>query len=87
MTQKDGKTVQSLELEMRTQEDLKGARYGMIAHAAVYTFVVFLLAAINLTFVPEVIWFIYPFAGMTVGLMMHYIFGLYLVEKRAKLAS
>ena len=87
MAEKNGKTVQALEQEMRTQEDLRGARIGMIAHALVYAFVVCLLTAINLTFVPEVIWFIYPVAGMTIGLAMHYVFGLYLVAKRAKLAA
>jgi hypothetical protein len=87
MVEKNGKTVQALEQEMRTQEDLKGARLGIIAHAIVYAVVAFILAIVNMTFVTDVIWFIFPVAGMTIGLIMHYFFGFFMMKKRTRLAS
>ncbi len=73
--------------EMRTQEDLKGARIGMLAHAIVYVIVSAVLVTVNFIFVPQFLWFVFPVTGMGIGVTMHYVFGVYLVERRAKLAA
>jgi uncharacterized protein YqfA (UPF0365 family) len=75
-----------LKSELRTQKDLEEARTGMLAHAIVYTVVSALLVAVNVTFVPQFLWFGFLLAGMGIGLVTHYLFGVYLVERRAKLA-
>ena len=35
----------------------------------------------NLTFVPEVIWFVFPVVGMSIGVVAHYIFGVRLAPR------
>ena len=72
---------------MRTQEDLRGARIGMLAHAVIYVIVSAILVAVNVTFVPQFLWFVFPVAGMGIGVAMHYLFGVYLVERRANLSA
>jgi hypothetical protein len=55
------------------EEEKKGFK----AHAVVTLFVVSLLAIINLTYFPEYLWFLFPLAGMTIGLSAHYYFGIW----------
>jgi len=61
--------------------ELREARNGLIAHALVITGVSVLLTAINLTFVPEFTWFVFPVAGMSFGVLVHYIFGVRLANR------
>ncbi len=76
-----------LKSEMRMQEDLREARIGMLAHAVVYLVVSALLVVVNVTFVPQFLWFVFPVTGMGIGVAMHYLFGVYLVERRANLSA
>lgn len=87
MTTQNGGTVKALEHEMRTQEDLRDARVGMIAHTVVTLVVWTILVAVNLIFVPEFLWVVFPIIGMSIGLVLHYTFGVYLVGRRARLAA
>lgn len=50
-------------------------RKGFRIHALVTFAVMALLAFINLTFVPEFYWFLFPAFGMSIGLTTHYMFG------------
>jgi len=50
-------------------------RRGFRIHRLVYLCVIPLLAIINLTFVPEFLWFLFPTIGWGIGLTMHYVFG------------
>jgi hypothetical protein len=59
------------EQRQRYEEEKKGFRI----HASVTIFVLIILFAINLVFVPEFLWAIFPLIGMSIGLIMHYNFG------------
>lgn len=55
--------------------EMKEAKKGLIAHAAVISAVSIVLGAVNLTFTPEFPWFIFPVLGMSIGVAVHYVFG------------
>jgi hypothetical protein len=70
------------EYQKRSREfDMSEARKGLMFHAIIITIVSILLAVVNLTFVPEVIWFIFPVVGMSIGVVAHYIFGVRLAPR------
>lgn len=61
-------------------------RLGWYIHAIVYAIVNAWLIAINLIYVPSVIWFVWPLGGWGVGLAAHYLgairFGTTDIERR-----
>jgi hypothetical protein len=59
------------------------ARKGMIAHAAITVVVSTVLVTVNLVLVPEFLWSIFPLVGMSIGLGMHYLFGVRLMDRFA----
>jgi hypothetical protein len=61
---------------MNSQEKMKGFRI----HAAVTVFVLAILIVVNLLVVPEFLWFLFPLLGMSVGLAVHYYFGVHLTN-------
>lgn len=64
------------EYRTRSREyEMREARKGLIAHTLVVTAVSALPAGINLFFTPAVLWFIFPLAGMTFGVVIHYALG------------
>jgi hypothetical protein len=65
-------TVEDYKARMRTVENAE-AKKGVVAHAGVTILVSALLAAINLSLTPEVIWFVFPAVGMSAGVILHYI--------------
>ena len=87
MTTQNGGTVKALEYEMRTQNDLEDARKGMLAHTIITLGVWTILVFVNLVFVPEFLWVVFPIIGMSIGLAVHYVFGVHLVGKRARLEA
>jgi hypothetical protein len=66
--------------EIVVQEEKKGFRI----HSIVYMCVNVLLIVINLIFVREFIWFIFPLVGWGIGLAMHYLFGIRKLNERLK---
>jgi len=58
-----------------TQKQLDEERRGFQIHRLVYSIVIPVLAIMNLTFVPEFLWFLFPMIGWGIGLTMHYLFG------------
>lgn len=65
----------------RREYEMSEARKGMVVHVAITGVVCTVLAAVNLIFVPEFLWFIFPLIGMSIGLAAHYIFGIRLAPK------
>jgi hypothetical protein len=57
---------------MKYQEEMKGFK----AHAIITFLVLTLLTAINLIVVPEFLWVLFPLTGMSIGLGLHYYFGI-----------
>ncbi len=53
----------------------RSEKHGFAIHSTIYVLVNTALAAINLTLVPQFIWFPFPLVGWGFGLAMHYIFG------------
>jgi hypothetical protein len=76
--------LDQLELEFENESKIKGARIGMLAHFLAFVGVTTLLVTINLVLVPETIWFIFPMLGMSIGVIMHYIFGMHLLQRRLR---
>jgi hypothetical protein len=60
--------------KMNNQEEIKGFKI----HALVTVFVLVLLITVNLIVVPEFLWFLFPLFGMSIGLAVHYYFGVHL---------
>jgi hypothetical protein len=63
---------------MNNQQEMKRYEEDMLGfkiHAGVTIFVLAILFIVNLIFVPEFLWAIFPLIGMTLGLSMHYLFG------------
>lgn len=58
--------------KLRVDQDKKGF---IIINLSAYIIVNSLLITINLSFVPEFTWFIFPLIGWGIGLTMHYMFG------------
>jgi len=46
---------------------------GFKIHRTVYLCVIGMLITVNMVFIPEVIWFIYPMTGWGIGLTVHYL--------------
>lgn len=70
------------EYKRRSRElETKDARKGLIAHAVVVTAVGALLTAINLAFVSEFLWCVFPITGMAIGVAVHYLFGIRLLDR------
>lgn len=63
--------------EMEKEE----ARNGFIVHLVVYILVNVMLIVINLMYTPEALWFFFPLIGWGIGVSMHYLFGVRLIEK------
>jgi hypothetical protein len=59
---------------MNNQEEIKGFKI----HAAVTVFVLAILFIVNIIVVPDFLWFLFPFFGMSIGLAVHYYFGVHL---------
>ena len=66
---------------MNNQEEIEGLKI----HAVVTVFVIIILIAINLLVIPEFLWFILPLLGMSIGLAVHYYFGVNLTNKIGKI--
>jgi len=64
-------SVEEYKARMRTVERME-AKGGLKAHAAVVAAVNTVLFAVNMLFVPEFLWFIFPLIGTTAGLVAHY---------------
>jgi uncharacterized membrane protein len=59
------------EREMRQQD----GRRGFTVDAVLYLVVNAVLITVNLVFVPEFLWFIFPLVGWGIGLTFNYLFG------------
>jgi hypothetical protein len=53
---------------------------GFKIHAAVTLFELSLYIGINLLVITEFLWFLFPLLGMTIGLAVHYYFGVYMTS-------
>lgn len=51
-------------------------RKGFLVHSVVTVLVCILLLTINLIFVPNFLWFIFPWIGLSLGLAFHYFQGI-----------
>ena len=58
------------------EDELRGFRI----HAIVALFVIALLAVINMMTMADFPWFLFPLAGMSLGVAVHYYFGVFLHE-------
>jgi hypothetical protein len=60
----------------KAEADLRATegRQSFLVHAAIYVLVNIMLIVMNLVFVPDVLWFIFPLIGWGIGLGMHYLF-------------
>lgn len=56
-------------------------KIGFIINLTAYVIVNSLLTTINMLFVPQFIWFIFPLVGWGIGLAMHYTFGVRLFDR------
>lgn len=56
-------------------------RNGFLVNLTAYLIVNTLLASINLLFVPEFIWFVFPLIGWGMGLTAHYVFAVRLMHR------
>ena len=57
--------------ELRAEE----GRIGFVAHAIVFVLVNIMLIVINVAFAPIYLWFFFPLISWTIGLSMHYLYG------------
>ncbi len=57
---------------------------GFSIHFIAYALVNALFIAINLTFDPKTLWFLYPLLGWGSGISMHYLFSVRWIEKELK---
>ena len=57
------------------------ARRGFITHLVIYILLNVMLIAINLIYVPQVLWFFYPLIGWGIGVAIHYLFGVHWLQK------
>ncbi len=65
------------EMQMKLEEERRGFRI----HGRVYSFVVPVLALVNILTVPHFLWVLFPLFGWGFGLTMHYVFAVRLKEK------
>jgi hypothetical protein len=59
---------------------IEQGRTSFYIHAAIYVLVNILLIVINLVVVPQFLWFFFPLIGWGIGLTMHYLFAIQLVQ-------
>lgn len=59
----------------------KQGKKGFLIHLTAYVVVNSLLTTVNLLFVPEFIWCIFPLVGWGIGLTMHYTFAVRLFDR------
>ncbi len=76
----EGVTLSDYKVAYRKMSARK-SRIGVIANFTAYVVVNSLLAAINLLFVPQFIWFIFPIVGWGIGLGLHYTFAVRLFDR------
>lgn len=76
----DNMSVEEYKRKSRELET-SDARKGLIAHVVIVTAVGALLTAINITFVGGFLWCVFPIAGMAVGVAVHYLFGVCLLDR------
>ncbi len=53
---------------------LEARRRAFIVHLILFLLVMGGLAALNLSFTPNTIWFVYPLIGWGIGVVLHYLF-------------
>lgn len=68
------------ELALRAEE----GRTGFLWHAALYVLVNIGLIVINLVFVSDFLWFVFPLIGWGIGLTAHYLFGVRFVRRETR---
>jgi len=56
-------------------------RRAFLVHLTVYLLVNALLIGVNLVYTPGFLWFPFPLLGWGIGVLLHYIFGVYLPGK------
>lgn len=66
--------------EIRVDEEKQGFQI----HLVIYILVNLLLIVINLIYSPQQIWFIYPLVGWGIGIILHYLYSVYWVDKELK---
>ena len=64
-------TVEEYKARMMNAER-EDAKKGMKAHVIVTVAVSCILATVNLVLTPQVLWFVFPVTGMTLGTVLHY---------------
>lgn len=67
-------------LEKQAYEAKKGFKINITAYAVVNS----MLVTINMLTVPQFPWFLFPLCGWGFGVTMHYIFGVFLLDKKVK---
>jgi 1,4-dihydroxy-2-naphthoate octaprenyltransferase len=59
----------------------KRSKIGFIVNLAAYTVVNSVLTVVNLLYVPQFLWCVFPIIGWGIGLAMHYTFGVRFFDK------
>ena len=75
-----------LELYKEVYRDMiiRRERKAFTIHAIAYATSNSILIAINLLFVPQSLWFVFPLAGWGSGLAIHYYLGVHVVSQRIR---
>jgi hypothetical protein len=76
-------TIEEYKKKSREYE-VSEARKGWIVHTAITGIVSMVLVVVNLTLVPQAIWFVFPVVGMSIGVAVHYFLGVRLAPKFMK---
>ena len=66
---------------MKVGYTLQELRRAFLVHLTVYVLVNALLIAVNFIYTPWFLWFPFPLLGWGIGVLLHYIFGVYLPSK------
>ncbi len=66
--------------EIRKEEEKRD----FLVHLVIYIIINTMLIVVNLLHSPKEIWFFYPLLGWGIGITMHYLFGVYWLEKTLK---
>ncbi|NLT36576.1 MAG: 2TM domain-containing protein [Methanomassiliicoccus sp.] len=70
------------EYKRRSREiERRDARMGLLVHTAVTVVVSTMLVIINLTLSNGFPWSAFPVTGMTIGVVVHYVFGVRLADR------
>lgn len=73
-------SVEEYRARMQAIERSEAAK-GLKAHAVVTAAVNVVLFTVNMLFVPEVWWFVFPLIGTTIGLVAHYLGSTFLLSR------